>query len=161
MKSIIFVFLVGLSLSEALEEITTQKIYWYKPYTDDPEVLAQNATLRRELMDKIIPLGKSIQMTIEKLPKGAGERFIKELDEFNDLNQQFLNLVRDDKANSKPEVDYLHDRSYPHLVDTDFSEEDMMNNFNWTSAEVRTFYKKRNIANDHYIDLQLYHHWYH
>lgn len=142
-------------------EKTTTPIYWYKPYTDDPQQVRQNATLRRELMTKIVPLGKSVQMLIEKLPKGGGERLMKELDEFNELNEKFLDLVHHDKQNSKPEVIYLHDRSYPHIVDTDFSEEDMKNNFNWTSAEVKEFYKKRVVANDLYIDLQLFHHWYH
>lgn len=143
-----------------LEEITTQT-YWYKPFTDDPEEVARNMTIRKQLIEKIVPLGRSVQMIIETLPKGDGKKLMKELDEFNDLNQQFLDLVKDDKQNSKSDVDYLHDKSYPHLVDTDFSEEKMKDNFNWTSSEVEEFYKKRVIANDHYIDLQLYHHWYH
>uniref|UniRef100_A0A1B6CC24 Uncharacterized protein n=1 Tax=Clastoptera arizonana TaxID=38151 RepID=A0A1B6CC24_9HEMI len=115
-----------------------------------------NSTSLDFIRDNLLALGKTLSDRLKTIPVGGGQRFLEDFKLYNNNMKIFLELAKEDPESSKPDVkSILYQKNYTHVIETDFCEEDMVDNFNWNQTNIRQFYKVRDTLNGIWIDLHF------
>lgn len=131
----------------------------YSDYHTDSNIIytpIDNSTSLDIIRDHLLALGRTLHERLKSFPVGRGDKFMNDFKLYNTNLKLFIDLAKEDPELAKPNVQLiLNNKNYTHIIETDFCEEDMKDNFNWTNDNVQQFYKVRDVLNGLWINLHF------
>lgn len=102
------------------------------------------------LQTKLVNLGGNLVIRLKSPPKDGGNQFMVDMQLYNKENENLITLIEKNRPKNLTSV--LEEILYhnPNLMDTDFCEDDLKEQFNWSNDDIIQFYKMRELTNELY-----------
>lgn len=131
------------------------------PPGNSSEVARGEAILAKaeDLVEHILDFGEHLFNIFKHLPNKGGDLLIKDFLQYNEDLENLLNVAKSNKKYTNEAVsDYLEtNQPYPYIPQTEYCQEKLKQDFNWTNVDYEFFLKIYNNTTQLYCDLQDFH----